>query len=110
LPPLGQYRIERSRGRSRRSRLLGQVLTVAAAFVLGASTVLMTPPAERSILDGRDLATPDSVPPVIYSSAQPISGDNFWSLKRISETGQVRDTVRHEYQSRAIRQAIETAF
>lgn len=110
LPPLNRYRIERSRRLSRRSKRLRQALTVAAAFVLGASTVLMTRPAKRLIPDGRGLTTPSSVSLVTYPSARPISDEDFWSLERVPVTGQVRNTVRHEHQRCEIRQAIEATF
>lgn len=110
LPPLDRYRINKSLRSSRRSKLRRQALTVAAAFVLGASTVFMTRPAERLIPDEGGLTTPDSVPMVAYPPAQPISDENFWSLGPILAAGQVRNTARHAYSSREFRQEIEAAF
>ena len=110
LPPLDRNRIDKSRRSSRRSKLGRQALTVAAAFFLGATTVLITRPAERLIPDGSGLATNGPVPLVAYPSTQPVSDDNFWSLEQVPVTAQVRNVARPAHPSRELRQAIEATF
>jgi anti-sigma factor RsiW len=110
LPPLDRHRIEKARRWSRRSNLRRQVLTVAAAFLVGASAVLMTRPAERLIPDRGGPTARGSVPLVAYPSAQPISEESFWSLERVAATGQVRSTARHAHPAGEARQAIEATF
>jgi anti-sigma factor RsiW len=110
LPPLDRLRVDKSRRLSHRSKLLLQAGTVAAAFFLGVSTVLMTGPAERLNPEDGRVARAGSEPLVVYPTAQPISDENFWSLERVPVTAQVRNVARPAHPSRDLRQAIEATF
>ena len=110
LPPLDRYRINRSRRWSYRSKLLRQALAVTAAFVLGVSTVWIIRPAERPAPGTHDAATPGAESFVTYRSAQPIGGEDFWSLSVLPRLGNHAIPIRRDYPSREIRQSIEATF
>jgi anti-sigma factor RsiW len=110
LPTLDRHRMERSRRLSRHSRWFRQTLAVAAALVVGATTVLMTRPTQRFIPQEGSVATRGSIAIEVYPSAQPISDENFWSLEHVSTASQVRSAVRYTHPSGNIQQAIRATF